>query len=1047
MMLRSPLPIAGLFLFLIGPVILHSQTHRPSWQQRVHYLIDAELDAPNRVLNGKQKIIYTNYSPDTLRVLYLNLYVNAFKKNSLMENYQNERNHYEGGSIISYLNERYLGYNLVRDIRDEEEGFLDFEIDDTILKIVLEAPILPGATQSFTLDFELKIPVLLRRMGWHNREGIEFSMAQWYPKVCVYDQKGWHLNYYLGREFYGEFASFDVSITLPENYTVGASGHLQNAADIHDMKKKDPDETRSDRLFYHKDSLTISDTSSVKGLDSLLAAFAELVKSQRPSLKRRTWNYHAENVHDFAWSADPDYVYETADVESVQVHLLYQPDVAEKWKEMKMWTAQILKYMNDHVGAYPYKDFTIAQAGDGGMEYPNIVFITGDRDKKSLASVTAHEMVHNWFYGLMGNNETMEAWLDEGVTSYYTTRLMEYMFGRNAMTDYPTPFKQKWYPKTDARVGTFAELDWWIKQGYEEKVLQHADFFKSDRSHLYSVYYKGEVFMFVLEYYFGRERLDELMRKFFTEWHLHHVYTEDMKRFFEKETGIELDWLFEEFLNTTKTCDYAISKSGGKWLKDEKYYEAEILLKRNGGIEMPVNVTVTLQNDTSLSYRIPAHPDDPDITGFERKPVWNKVSSEYLLYLELPDAVKKVSIDTSLLLPDIRRLNNKTGIFPKTEWRLQMPVSSPSTLDRYVIEQRPSIWYNTPDFLRMGYQFKGKWATDEHRIKAGVYYGIDSRIADYEFNYSTPLYGLGRQTTVELRSFRLEGRGENRMTLHKHFDNISLYRPPFHDLSMGFRSSYLYDSRYLPPGILWDEKKVNVIEFEWVVQTKLYDSPKLKTNFETSTFGSKWYYSKFYVKYRQPVTLVKKYLILAPYLFGGYSTGQVPVQEQFYLACASPRQMFDNKFYRSRGTLPDRLWRDNSTGSRHVNYDGEGSMSGYADSNLFDRKILTVNIDLLYRNPFRLLTDKDIFFMTQFEPYVFFDAGILWNDNYKLKKNYRNYLLMDGGLGFTYQLPVPIWVGNYKLKCDFPLWVNKPKRTSVSHAFAFRWLLGLTNEF
>ena len=1038
---------AVLFFSWGGAGTAISQTHAPSWQQRVHYLIDVELDPDQRIAYGKEKIVYTNNSPDTLKILYLNLYVNAFKKNSLMEAFQNERNKYEGGSLITLLNDRYLGYNKVKDIRDEDQNFLDFEIDDTVLKFVPDQPILPGATRTFTLDFELKIPWLMRRMGWRNREGVEFSMAQWYPKLCVYDQTGWNLNYYLGREFYGEFATFDVSITLPEKYIVGASGRLMNGANIDSMMKKDPGVTQGDRLFSDRDTFPVPDSSSNKELESVLTEFSKLMKTSQPAVKRRTWLYHAGNVHDFAWCADPDYVYEKVEHNGVRIHLLYQPDVAEKWKEMKTWTVQILEYMNRHVGPYPYKDFTIAQGGDGGMEYPNIVFITGNRDPKSLASVTAHEMVHNWFYGIMANNETMEAWLDEGVTSYYTTRLMEHMFGRYANIDYSSPFQQRWYPKEDARVATYTELDWWVKQGYEEKVLQHADFFKSDRSHLYSVYYKGEVFMFTLEYFFGRQRLDDLMRKFFSVWHLHHVSTEDMKRFFEKETGIELDWLFEEWLQTTEICDYAIEKTSGRWNRDENYYESEIVLKRNGFIEMPVDLTVTMDNDSAITYRIPAHPDDPDIPGYERKPVWNKVTAEYLLYLALPYGVKSVAIDTTLLMPDIHRMNNRTGFFPKTEWRFQMPAKSPSTLDTYVIEHRPSLWYNAVDVLRAGYQFNGKWATDEHRIKAGVYYGIDSRKADYEFTYSTPIYDWGRQTFLEMKSYRLEGRAENGFSITKRFYNVTLYRPPIHSLMAGFRSSYLFDSRYLPPGIQWNKKYVNVLQLEWALQSRLYDSPKLKTDFETSTFGSQWSFSKFYVTGRWPISIIKRYVTLSPYLFGGYAVGSVPAQEQFYLAGASPRQMFENKFYRSRGTLPDGVWRNASSGSRHFYYEGEGSMSGYADSNIFGKKLITMNADVLYRNPFKFLTDKNIFFLTQFEPYVFFDAGLIWSNNTDLKKNMNKYLLMDGGWGLNYQIPLPSWVGNYKLKYEFPMWVNKPERNGKKNQFAFRWLLGFSNEF
>ncbi len=1025
---------------------VEAQTHVPSWHQSVHYWIDVELDPIQRIAYGKEKIIYTNHSPDTLTVLYLNLYVNAFKKTSHMEAYQNERNQYEGGSLISQLDDRYLGYNNVRDVRNGKGDFLDFEIDDTILKITLDEPLLPGVSATISMDFELKVPWLMRRMGWRNREGVEFSMAQWYPKLCVYDQKGWHRNYYLGREFYGEFATFDVSITLPESYVVGATGHLQNAEDIGAMTAKDPAETLGDRLFQSAFAGNDSGPAPAnKELESVLSEFSKIMKQQKGP-KLRTWRYHAEKVHDFAWCADPDYIYEKVDHQGVRIHLLYQPDVADKWKEMKIWTVQILDFMNTRVGVYPYEDFTIAQAGDGGMEYPNIVFITGDRDRKSLASVTAHEMAHNWFYGLIANNETMEAWLDEGITSYYTTRLMEHLFGRYANIDYTSPFQQKWYPKEDARTATYAELEWWIKQGYEEKALQHADFFKSDRSHLYTVYYKGEVFMFTLQYYFGRDKLDELMRRFYATWRQNHVYTEDMKRFFEKETGIELDWLFEEWLNTTESCDYAIKKTSSR-RTDQGSYETEVLLKRHGFIEMPLDVALTLDNDSVIVYRIPSHPDDPDIPGYIRQPVWNKVSTDYGMYVELDHRVKRVDIDTTLLLPDVNRMNNSSAVLPKTDWRFKWPARVPPTLNSYLIEHRPSVWYNSVDAVRVGYQFNGKWATDEYRLKAGLYYGIDSRTVDYDIGYSTPLYNWGRQIYLDMSSYRLEGRSENSIGITKRLYNTTLYRPPIHTFRTAFRSSDLFDSRYLVPGIFWDNRRVNTVLLEWVIQTRLYDSPRLKTDFETTIIGSKWNFSKAYISGQWPINLVPRHVKLIPSMFGGYASGSVPPQERFYIAGASPRQMFENKFFRSRGTLPNALWMNRSDGSRHVYYDGEGSMSGYADSNLFAKRIMTVNADLWFRNPVSYVTSKNIFFVTQFVPYVFYDIGLLWNDNRVLRHNLNRSILMDSGLGAIFRLPLPNWMGSYVIRSEFPFWVSKPEKNGHDRSVAFRWLIGLSNEF
>jgi hypothetical protein len=1029
-----------ILLFSLTP-LLFSQTHLPSWQQHVDYAIDAELNTQSNLLLGRERFTYVNRSADTLRVLFLNLYVNAFSKNSLWERYQNERDRYYGGSVISRLNEDLLGYSHVTRIQDGEGIPLPSKVDDTILEIYLNRPILPGAQQTITLEFTEKIPVLIRRMGRYSQEGVDYSMAQWYPKLCVYDQKGWHRNYYLGREFFGEFASFDVSITLPENYVVGASGVLQNASSIGDMMKKNPDSTGNDRVIPEVDS---SASGPNRGeLSTVISTIVKGAQEEGMIPAKRTWRFHAENIHDFAWCADPNYIYDFVVWQGVRINLLYLPDVAERWKEMKAWTVQILKYLTANVGPYPFRDFTIAQAGDGGMEYPNIVFITGQRGRFSLASVTAHEMAHNWFYGMLANDETSEAWMDEGITSYYTTRLMESMFGRYANLEYGSPFKQKWYPKEDARVNTFVGYESWAKQGFEEKILSASDFFSSDRSYTYSIYYKGEIFMFALQYYFGKARFDELMKKYFSVWNGHHVSTEDMKRFFEKETNTGLDWLFEEWLNTTKQCDYALAGWRGHWNHESRIYKAEIDFKRYGEIEMPLNVTIRLRNDGTLNYRIPARADDPDVEGFTRGAVWNSAVTTYTLYLELPEKIESIALDTSLLMPDVHRLNNRSG-WPKLEWHFQKPVAYAPTLDTYVIEHRPSLWYNSVDAARIGYKFKGKWAADEHTISLGIYYGLRHEILDYEFSYATPLYSLGKQTVASWQSARLDGRSENKVSLSRRMFTRTLYRPPINDFSISIRASSLFREDYLPPGLMWEKGRVNTVSLSWSFQPSLYNSAQTTAVLEMSTFGSEWNFSKFSFSYQCPVILKRNVLASRIRVFGGGISGNAPIQEQFYLAGASPRQMFENRFYRSAGTLPDRLWLNQ--GATHLHYDGEGDLTGYADARLSSRYLAAANLNLLFVNPFRLIV-PNLFFITQFEPYLFSDGGITWNQASELN-HVKKLIRLDAGTGFRYVLPVPGWWGRYAVKTDFPIWVNRPGiNATKKDQWAFRWLIGLDRDF
>lgn len=1027
---------------------LRSQSHLPSWQQSVHYWIDAELDTDQHLLFGREKILYTNLSPDTLDCLYFHLFINAFQKGSQMQAFQEERDAMYGGSVISYLPERLLGYERISAVKNDKGEPLDFEIDDTTLKIFLTQPISPNGSVTLSMDFEVKIPLLIRRMGRHNREGVDYTLAQWYPKVCAYDQNGWNTDPYLGKEFYGEFATYDVSITLPQQYVVGATGRLQNAVDIAAMMKTPPELTIKDRVMAQEriDSNFARDQDE---LEMVLSSLSKLAKNNPLLPVMRTWVFHADNVHDFAWCADPDYGYEQAEWKGKKIHFLYLPDVKEQWKEMKSWTIAMMQYMSDHVGPYPYDDFTIAQAGDGGMEYPSIVFITGRRGRFSLASVTAHEVAHNWFYAALANDETREAWLDEGMTSYYTTRLMEHLFGRFANIEYDSPFKQKHFPKQDARINTYIGYQWWTKQGFEQKILTPSDRFTDDQSYLYSAYYKGEIVMFALEYYFGLERFDELMRRYFQNWKLHHVSTHGFKRFLEEVTGADLDRFFEDWVGTTKVCDYSIAGYSEKWIHDStaRYNDIKIELERRGGIAMPLDVYVKLKNGEWHGFRIPTHNNDPDIEGLERRPIWFPFEKKYDLLLELNDRIDHVVLDTTQLLPDVFRMNNRSGFVP-LEWHFQKPVPYAPTLNTYLIEHRPSLWYNAVDGLRLGYRFKGKWETDEHQTLLGLYSGTASQTPDFELSYSTPLYELGSQTRLNASTYRLEGRTESRLALSRRLFNRFYNDPPFQEILVGVKAGQLFDSDYLPRSIGWEKGWVNTIFLSWSYQPNLYQSSLFQISLESSMLASEWDFSKVQFSYTVPLVLKKNYLTLESRVFAGYGTGNIPTQDQFYLSAASPRQMFNDKFYRSRGTLPAWSWQRQSDATRHVYYDGEGSMSGYHDANISGRRIWANNFNIYFINPFKLLTEKNFYVLSESETYFFADGGLVWNRDKELKKNLKDLYRMDAGWGFKYTpVWIPSWWGNYTLQFEFPVWVSDPKANNKNSHWAWRWVIGLDHHF
>ncbi len=353
------------------------------------------MDTPRHGFTGRQRLTYQNNSPDTLRTVYYHLYFNAFQDGSLMQ----ERNRHLPDPdarvvprIFNYTPDQ-IGYHHI-DALTQDGQPVRSTVDGTILRVDLVRPIPPGGQSVFEMTFTSQVPLQTRRSGWNSRDGIDYSMSQWYPKMAHYDSRGWHPDPYVGREFYGEYGAFDVRITIPAEYMLGATGLLQNAEEIGKGYQRD-----TTRAVAHAPGTNL------------------------------TWHFKADNVHDFAWVADRDYVHDRmAGPNGRQYHLLYQPNAAPGWQQLRAFVPALFAFYERRFGPYVWPQFTVAQAGDGGMEYPMMNFITGGARPGSLYGVTAHEGAHEWFYGMLGSNESDFAWMDEGFTDWATDLALQGLF-------------------------------------------------------------------------------------------------------------------------------------------------------------------------------------------------------------------------------------------------------------------------------------------------------------------------------------------------------------------------------------------------------------------------------------------------------------------------------------------------------------------------------------------------------------------------------------------------------------------------------------------
>jgi hypothetical protein len=613
--LRLSLLIAG----LLQTGLISAQSYR--WLQRVNYNMEVSLDVESNRYTGKTKLWYYNNSPDTLTQAFFHLYNNAFQPGSMMD----ERSRTIAdpdrrvADRISNLQPSEIGFLHVTDLQQGGVPVLGMEEVETILEVRLAAPILPGDSAVFEFNFAGQSPVQIRRSGRDNKEGIRFSMAQWYPKMCEYDHHGWHSNPYIGREFHGVWGDFDVVIKADKNYTIAATGILQNPNMVghgyEDGNRKRPSKRMMSKIPVQR------------------------------------WHFRATNVHDFAWAADPDYTHLTQQVpEGPTMHFFYQADTnTTAWSELPDVMGKVFKIAEKHFGKYAWDSYSFIQAGDGGMEYPMCTFITGNRSLRSLVGVSIHELMHSWFQGALAFDESHYYWMDEGFTSYATAVIMGELYPDDALNR--------------THINSYINYFDLVEADRQEPMTTHADHFHRNRTYSINAYSKGAITLHQLSYVIGKDAFQAGMLRFFSEWKFRHPDVNDYKRVMEKTSGLELDWYFEYWINTTKTIDYAIM--------DYKQAEGKTLveLRRYGSMPMPVDLEVKLTNGESRIYNIPLTimrgekaQENKDQT-WTVLPDWKWTHRSYKFEIDVPmEKIKSLEIDPTYRMADTDRESNFVNI-------------------------------------------------------------------------------------------------------------------------------------------------------------------------------------------------------------------------------------------------------------------------------------------------------------------------------------------------------------------------------------------------
>ena len=594
-----------LLILLAFCSLTYSQNY---WQQSVNYKMEVDIDVKTFKYSGRQDLLYTNNSPDSLKKVFYHLYFNAFQPGSEMsirvKTGKDKNTRFD--IDIDSLRPDEIGYLKVFNLK-QDGVTLKNELSETILEVLLSDPLGPGESTRLTLNFEGQVPKLVRRAGRNSAEGVALSMAQWYPKIAEYDYEGWNAEPYLGREFHGVWGDFDVTLTIDKKYIVAASGYLQN-----------PDNVG----HGYSDS---------KG------------KAKKGKLK---WHFVAPKVHDFTWSADPDYVHDTfKGPNDVILHFFYKDNAQynENWKNLQPKTAELMRFYNQTIGEYPYKQYTVAQGGDGGMEYAMLTLITGNRNFDSLVGVTAHELAHSWFQHVLATNEMKYEWMDEGFTTYISTLAEDEVLNKNNFFPLERSYNNYLYLALS---------------GKEEPQQTNANRYEYNLAYELSAYSKGAVFLGQLGYVIGADKLAKTLKEYYRLHKFQHPSPNDFRRIAERVSGIQLKWYLTDWTQTIKTIDYGIKSVEGDETK------TIIKIERIGSMPMPLEILVNFKDKPSEVHYIAiplmrGEKQNPYKTKWTVHKDWPWAHTEYELIIDHPKSkIKDIFIDPSYYMADTNRDNN-----------------------------------------------------------------------------------------------------------------------------------------------------------------------------------------------------------------------------------------------------------------------------------------------------------------------------------------------------------------------------------------------------
>lgn len=1013
------------------------------WQQDTHYEIDATINDQENTITGSEKLTYWNNSPDTLTRVYFHLYQNAFQPGSYHDK-------------LEHLNKNKPKYG-----KYEQQGLgtainkfnvngkpLKFEIDNTILFADLSQPLLPGQSITFDIDFITYYDMgsVRRRMKMFIHDGVKhYDGVHWYPRISVYDRKfGWTTDQHLGKEFYGDFGTYDVSLTFPEQYVVEATGNLTNRKEaLPESLRKQLDISNYDKRMH--------------------------IKIPYDSTKTKTWIYHAENTHDFAFTADPSYRIGEAEWNGIKCIALVQENKAHLWHSMPDYITRIIKTYSEDFGMYAYPKMVVADARDG-MEYPMLTLCGGI--PPSNHSLIVHEVGHNWFYGMIGNNETYRAPLDEGFTQFLTGWALDHLDGKNFSTREAHNFYEKWFIDSITNLSRNVYYPYIIDalQDKDPQLNTHSDDFNNALDHgggYRQVYYKTATMLNNLQYVLGDELFSKAMKHYFNKWKIAHPYFKDFRKAIIEYTHVDLNWFFDEWLETTKSIDYKVAnvKRTGA---DGAY---AITFKRNGDMQMPIDFRVILKDGSYRDFYIPNtyFIKKTDAEVLPKWTGWGRLSRKYVAYIKVPGKIKNVIIDPTDRLADIYHVDNSKKCNTKLEF--DSKVWNYPDWKNYNLYWRPDIWYNEVDGFKAGLHLEGNYLNYEGQFHLTAWYntGLINQLSDDEesiveddllplnFNLTVrnPLRRIDPELYVIFKGKILDGLYQGYLGAEKQLNSQNT-------LTIGVSSAIRPESAdlvyLLYPNEWIADKWNNALQIDYEHTYRYYEgNGDIKASVYNSAFASDYDFTRLQLEVINHTKAGK--LNFRTRVFSEYTLGDnIAPESQLYLAGARPMEMMDNKYVRSRAFVPED-WQGYNTEINHFHHGGGLNLRGY--SGYLAPVKTDSGIAFTYKGTAGAAANVEMDFerLVNFHPgkiseylhlntYLFGDAGII-NTN-ALKESLKLAdVRMDAGVGIALTIKKFAFletVAPLTIRFDMPLYLSHAPYEQPDN-FDFRWVVGVNRAF